>query len=105
MVQNPEDRAARVRFTFNTPGGGTVQKEYTVRQRSRFTLKLDSVEGLSDTEVATTVDSTNGVKVIAERAMYFIYSDGYRTRDGGHGTIGATAPSNAWYFAEGYTGF
>ena len=105
LVQNPEDRPAQVRYTFNTPGGGTVQKDYTIKERSRFTLKVNSVEGLSDTEVATTVESTNGVKIIAERAMYFIYSDGYCTRDGGHDTIGTTAPSNTWYFAEGYTGF
>ena len=66
---------------------------------------MDSVEGLSDTEFSTTVQSTNGVKVIAERAMYFVYSDGYCSWDGGHDTAGVTAPSETWYFAEGYTGF
>lgn len=105
LVQNPESQTARVRVTFNTPGGGAVRKEYTVKARSRFTIPVDSVEGLADAEVATTVQSTNGVKVIAERAEYFVYSDGYCSRDGGHNTIGVNSSSNTWYFAEGYTGF
>jgi len=90
--------------TFNTPGGGSVQKEYTVKARSRFTIPVDQVQGLSGTEVATTVQSLNGVKVIAERAVYFVYTDGYCSRDGGHDTVGVTSPSTSWYFAEGYTG-
>lgn len=105
LIQNPEDKTSKVRVTFNTPSGKAVRKDYTVKGRSRFTLKVDSVEGLSDTEFSTTVQSTNGVKVIAERAMYFVYSDGYCSWDGGHDTAGVTAPSETWYFAEGYTGF
>ncbi len=104
MIQNPEAAPAQVRVTFNTPGGGSVQKEYTVKARSRFTIPVDQVEGLADTEVATTVQSLNGLKVIAERAVYFVYTDGYCLRDGGHDTVGVTSPSNVWYFAEGYTG-
>ncbi|MFQ6014799.1 MAG: hypothetical protein ACE5NP_05090, partial [Anaerolineae bacterium] len=34
--------------------------------------------------------------IIVERAMYF--------SNGGHNTIGVTAPSTVWYLAEGYTG-
>lgn len=105
LIQNPEAEAARVKVTFNTPGGGAVQKDYTIKARSRFTIPVDSVEGLADAEVATTVQSTNGVKVIAERAVYFVYTDGYFERDGGHDTVGVTSPSTSWYFAEGYTGF
>jgi len=54
---------------------------------------------------STTVHSTNGVRVVAERAMYFVYSDGYSSRKGGHDSVGATGPAKTWYFAEGYTGF
>jgi hypothetical protein len=36
--------------------------------------------------------------------MYFNYSNGTEPRSGGHDTTGITAPSNTWYFAEGYTG-
>jgi hypothetical protein len=105
LIQNPADRSSRVRLTFNTPGGESVRKYYNIKPHSRFTLKVDSVEGLSDTEVSTTVKSMNGVEVIAERAMYFVYSDGYCAWDGGHDTAGVNSPSETWYFAEGYTGF
>jgi SpoIID/LytB domain protein len=105
LIQNPCAKTARVRLTFHTPTGGAVRKEYSIKAHSRSTVKVDSVEGLSDTEVSTTVESTNGVKVIAERAMYGVYSDGYCAWDGGHDTAGVTEPSRTWYFAEGYTGF
>jgi len=105
LIQNPEGKKADVRVTFNTPGGGSVVKEYGIKAHSRFTLKVNAVEGLSNSEVSSTVESLNGVKVIAERSMYFIYSDGYSSRDGGHNTIGVNSASKTWYFAEGYTGF
>ena len=105
LIANPEEEAAEVLVTFNTPGGNAVQKKYKVKPESRFTIPVDAVEGLSNAEVSATVQSTNGVGVIAERAMYFIYSDGYCSRDGGHDTIGVNSPSTTWYFAEGYTGF
>ena len=105
LIENPESRAAEVKVTFNTPAGGAVDKTYTLKPHSRYTIHVDEVPGLGDTEVATTVQSTNGVGVVAERAMYFVYTDGYCSRDGGHDTVGATAPSSVWYFAEGYTGF
>jgi SpoIID/LytB domain protein len=105
LIENPDPKAADVKVTFNTPSGGAVEKSYNIKPRSRFTIHVDEVAGLADTEVSTTVESTNGVGVVAERAMYFVYSDGYCTRDGGHDATGTTAPSSVWYFAEGYTGF
>ncbi|MFH1150998.1 MAG: SpoIID/LytB domain-containing protein [Actinomycetota bacterium] len=105
LIENPEEEAAQVTVTFNTPGGGASVQQYEVRPHSRFTVHVDEVAGLSDAEVSTSVVSANGVKVIAERAVYFVYSDGYCTRDGGHDSVGVNAPANTWYFAEGYTGF
>lgn len=105
LVQNPDEKAARIRATFTKPSGKSVHKEYTLKPRSRFTISVDAVEGLADAEVATTVKSLNGVGVIAERSMYFNYRNGFDERDGGHNTHGVTAPSKTWYFAEGYTGY
>ena len=105
LISNPTEEEAEVLVSFNTPGGDTIREEYTVEPRSRFTVPVDTVQGLSDAEVAITVESTNGVGVIAERSMYFIYTNGYCSYDGGHNTVGVTAPSTTWYFAEGYTGF
>jgi SpoIID/LytB domain protein len=105
LLQNPSAKTARVRLTFSRPSGASVRCEYGIKGRSRFTVHVDELEGLADAEVATTVQSTNGVKVVAERAVYFNYTDGYCLRGGGHDTAGVTGPSTCWYFAEGYTGF
>jgi len=104
LIMNPDAQPADVRVTFSKPDGSAVQKEYTIRPNSRFTVSVDSVEGLADAEASMSVQSLNGVKIIAERAMYFNYSSGVDVRSGGHDTTGCTAPSVKWYFAEGYTG-
>jgi SpoIID/LytB domain protein len=104
LIGNPSDEKALVEVEFNTPEGTSVSREYRIRGRSRFTIPVDAVEGLSSSEVATTIRSLNGVPVVAERSVYFIYDNGYAVRDGGHNTVGVTSPSSTWYFAEGYTG-
>lgn len=104
LVENPEDSEAKIKVTYNNPSGGGAEKEYTVKAKSRYTIHVDEIPGLESSEVATTLKSTNGVEVIAERAMYFVYSDGYCARGGGHDSSGTTAPSTTWYFAEGFTG-
>ncbi|MBK5093408.1 MAG: SpoIID/LytB domain-containing protein [Actinobacteria bacterium] len=104
LIMNPDPQPADVRVTFTRPDGSAVEKDYTIKPNSRFTIQVDAVEGLSDAEASMRVKSLNGVKVIAERAMYFEYSDGTEPRGGGHDTTGCTAPSPTWYFAEGYTG-
>jgi SpoIID/LytB domain protein len=105
LLANPDSKAASVKVTYNTPAGASIEKTYPVRAHSRYTILVDAIDGLSNTEVSATVKSTNGVGVMAERAMYFVYTDGYSARNGGHDSVGATAPSQTWYFAEGYTGF
>ncbi len=104
LIMNPDPRPADVRVTFNKPDGSAVEKDYTIKPNSRFTISVDAVEGLSDAEASMRVKSLNGVKMIAERAMYFNYMSGTDVRGGGHDTVGITAPSATWYFAEGYTG-
>ena len=104
LVENPGDKAARIRVTYNNPRGGGAEKDYTVRPRSRYTIHVNEIPGLESTEVATAIRSLNGVEVVAERAVYFVYTNGYCARAGGHLSTGATEPSRTWYFAEGYTG-
>jgi len=105
LIQNPSAAEARVRVTFTKPGGTAVERDYSIKANSRFTIPVDGIEGLGDDEVSTTVRSQNGVKVIAERAMYFNYQNGRDSRGGGHDAVGVTTPSTQWYFAEGYTGY
>jgi len=105
LIENPETKAATVNVTFHLPSGVPVTKKYTIKARSRFTVHADEIPGLENAEVSASVQSTNGVRVVAERAMYFVYSDGYSSRKGGHASTGATSAAKTWYFAEGYTGF
>jgi SpoIID/LytB domain protein len=105
LVQNPDSKPAGIRVTFTKPNGKAVVKSYTIKPDSRLTIPVDRVAGLADAEVATTVKSTNGVGVIAERAMYFNYDNGFDQRSGGHDAPGVTTPSTLWYFAEGCTGY
>ena len=98
LIQNPNASPAEIKATFMKKGGSTEERLYTVRGNSRFTIFVDDI--LPSDEVSTKIESTNGVEVIAERAMYFDYNG----KDGGHNSIGVTAPSNTWYLAEGFTG-
>ena len=66
LVANPGNSASNITVTYDRPGGaGAVEKTYTVKAHSRYTIHVDEVPGLSNTEVATVVRSTNGVPVIA----------------------------------------
>ncbi len=69
---------------------------------SRTTIPVDAQPGLAETDVSASINVTNGVGIIAERAMY-------RTSHGtpfnaGHDSAGVTAANTNWFFAEGATG-
>jgi len=98
LIQNPGETAAEVKVTFMKQGGAMVERTYTVAANSRFTVFVDDI--LPNDEVSTKIESTNGVGIIAERAMYFNYNG----KADGHDSTGVTAPSKTWYLVEGYTG-
>jgi hypothetical protein len=98
LLQNPNDSEALVTLNFMRPDGGVITQQVTVPPHRRYSVHVDQVPGLEASEVSTQVSSN--LPVVAERAMYFNYGG----KDGGHDSIGATATSNGWYFAEGYTG-
>ncbi len=100
LLQNPGDDPCDVRLTFMLLDGSKRSKDYEVPARSRFTVKVNAVEGMEAADFATLVECLNGGAVVAERSMYF----NYRTRDGGSNSFGVEDPSTLWYFAEGYTG-
>ncbi len=98
LVSNPEDSPASVEFTL-IGSGGVIKKIHTrMPARARYTLTVDA--HVSNADVSVKVRSKNGIKLVAERAMYFDY---WGIRDG-HSARGIPAPSTTWYFAEGYTG-
>ncbi len=98
VVQNPDPtRTAHCTAVFMKPGGVTQQKDFTVDPSRRFTLGVDSIPGMGNTEFSTKLESD--IPVIAERASYF----NYRGYTGGHDVVGTPSPASSWYFAEGYT--
>ncbi len=109
LIQNPNDQAAQVTVTYLLPSGAPLTKDYVVAPQSRFNIWVDD-EGLTDptlaplanAELSAIVESTNGVPIIAERAMYLDQPG--RPLSAGHESAGVTAPSTEWFLAEGATG-
>ena len=101
LIQNPNSSSANVTLTFMQPGGVTSTKNIIVGATSRKTIHVNEEEGLSDADVSVKVESTNGIGIIAERAMY--WDAGGVHWAGGHCSAGVIDTSNTWYLAEGCT--
>jgi hypothetical protein len=82
LVQNPGTTEATVRLDFQLPSGTGSPQVYVLAAGTRMSVHLNELPGLSDTDVSTTI--TSDQPVVAERAMYFIYSG----KDGGSDSIG-----------------
>ena len=78
-------------------GGGPLTQTVTVPARSRHTIWVNDEQPEAGA-FSTVVESTNGVGIIAERAMY------WNEFEGGHNAVGVTAPAKTWRFPEGFTG-
>jgi hypothetical protein len=100
LLVNPEDREAQVEVTYLLEGGAPIVKTYNLAPASRFTILVNDVAGLKPGSVGLNYRSLNGVKIAAERAMYFDYKD----KQDGHCTEAITETSQKLYLAEGYTG-
>ncbi|MBU1669802.1 MAG: C40 family peptidase [Actinobacteria bacterium] len=98
LLSNPGDEEADVSVRFMLNGGSFVDETYNVPPRSRFTIPVDAVDGLSAEEVGTLVSSDR--PVVVERSTYFSYLG----RSGGTCSSGVGDAADRWYFAEGYTG-
>ena len=103
-VQNPEATPAAVTLTYMKGDGSSALQKVFVGPHSRVTVIPSMTLGVANDsahDFSTSVTCTNGLKIIAERPMYFSYNGGWT---GGHDVVGATAASPNWFFAEGYTG-
>ena len=102
LIQNPSLIApAEVQIRFLLPVGAPIVRTYTVAANSRFTLPIDSIPELAETDVSAVVESMNLVPIIVERAMY---SSAAGVFAAGHDSAGVTSLSQTWFFAEGATG-
>ncbi len=97
LVQNPsaQDAAISVELMGEDSSQAPASYPFTVAAHSRFTMRVNDY--MPGHAVSIQVRSTNGVGVVAERAMYFDYFG----INGGSGGIGTPSPGKQWYFAEG----
>lgn len=96
-VGNPNSVDADVTMRFVLGDGAEVTHPLNVPATSRRTVKVNDVVGEGN-DVSAVVDSTS--PVLIERPMYFNYREKWT---GGHVAMGARAPKNSWFFAEGTT--
>ena len=108
-MQNPNAQAAHVTVTYLLSSGAPLTKNYVVPAQSRFNIWVDNegatdpaLAALASAEFSAVIESTNGVPIIAERAMYLDQPG--RALGAGHESAGVTAPSTQWFLAEGATG-
>ena len=72
LLFNPSATPATVTLThYRTAGGASVTQTVTVPAQQRVVVFTNSVAGLSDTEFWTSISATNGVGIVAERAMFW----------------------------------
>ncbi|OFW58038.1 MAG: hypothetical protein A2Y75_12505 [Candidatus Solincola sediminis] len=100
LFANPESKEAQVEVSYLREGESPIVANYTLAASSRHTILVNGVPGLKAGNVGIKYRSTNGVKITAERAMYFNYND----KRGGHCSPAVTRTSQNLYLAEGYTG-
>jgi hypothetical protein len=96
--QNPNIQNAVSQFhtALVTGGLGNDQRPVLLQMRD-FALQELSGSNSSSSDFSTTVESTNGVNIVAERPMYFDYNG----LTGGSCQAGIQAPATTQYFAEG----
>jgi hypothetical protein len=98
LMMNPNPGPASVATEYMKPDGSVIGVTYSVPGLSRYTVPVNDIPGLEDTEVS--VHLLSDQPIVAERSMYF----DYQGKLGGSDSVGATAASKTWYLAEGYTG-
>jgi hypothetical protein len=102
LIQNPDlTRTAEIRIRFLLPAADPIVRTYPVAPRQRFTLNIDQIPGLENSDVSAVIESTNGVPVIVERSMYVSRNELWT---GAHNSAAVAGPALNWFLAEGATG-
>jgi lipoprotein-anchoring transpeptidase ErfK/SrfK len=97
LVQNPNPQPTGVDFDFMRPDGSVYTQGFQVGPQTRMTVSVDNIPNMAGTDVSVRLRS--GLPVVAERAMYF----GYSECPGGSVSTGCVEPTTTNYMAEGYT--
>ncbi|MHB8896635.1 MAG: Ig-like domain-containing protein, partial [Candidatus Geothermincolia bacterium] len=93
LIGNPQNESAIAQVTFMDDTGETYKRACDLPPNSRTTLNAADVAPGRNVSIQVSTDRA----VVCERAMY------WQNRIEGHSTIGSTAMSRTWYFAEGST--
>ena len=102
LFANPNATDAALTATYLLPDGAAVVKHYTVPANSRQTVYVASEDpALADTAVSVIVQSTNGVPILAERAMWWPHGQAWYEA---HNSAGSTVTGTKWAVADGELG-
>lgn len=100
LLANPNPQAATATVDFLLPGGGVVKRSYGLAGTSRTTIHVDSIPGLTDTDVSAAIHATS--PIVVERAMY--WPGGYAEWNEAHNSFGLKELGTQWLLAEGEYG-
>jgi hypothetical protein len=95
LVLNPNPKQANVKLTFMTADRGPVESDQVIPANSRATFSMFGCIGYADASIKVDSDAP----VVAERSVY------RNDRREGSCSIGATAPANDYFLAEGACGY
>lgn len=106
---NPSDKQTEAKVTFMLGDGTVKETTRAIPARSRATVDAAAVLGQADgpsCDFSAKVETVDGTKITAERAMYFDYrgpGTEYSGKgwSGGHCEMGLTSPGTRFHFAEG----
>jgi hypothetical protein len=90
LLGNMNATPADVKVTYLRTDGTTIVKTYNVAATSRVTVDVGMTSGLVNESFGTIVESTNGVPIVTERAMY--WTPGSILFDGAIATTGTRLP-------------
>jgi len=96
-LENPGSSNVQATVTYMLGTGKNVPQTVPIPANSRVTVNVRDAVGPNQDVSAQVLCSG---PIIAERPMYFDYKGVWT---GGHDAMGAAAPADSWYFAEGTT--
>ena len=105
LVANPSATDAALELRYLLPSGQVITRTHVARAHSRLTIGVhDEALALARTPVSTTLQSTNGVAVLAERAMWWPSVALVPQWQEGHNSAGAVRTGEKWGLADGEEG-
>ena len=105
LVANPSATDADIELRYLLPSGQVITRTHVARAHSRLTIGVhDEALELALTPVSTTLQSTNGVAVLAERAMWWPSVALVPQWQEGHNSAGAVRTGEKWGLADGEEG-